>query len=105
MVMTKRDRIRVKLKSGDTHIRILLSHMMHSGHGKTLDGEPIPEEFIQDIRCWRNNEEVLSIKCGSATARNPYFSFQLKGGEIGDKIAVRWVDNLGEKGGVETEVI
>lgn len=105
MVMTQRDRIRVKLKSGGTQIRILLSHMMHSGRGKTIGGEIIPEKYIQDIRCWRNGEEVLGIKCGSATARNPYFSFQLAGGEVGDKIEVRWVDNLGKKGGVETEVI
>ena len=105
MVMTKRDRIRVKLKSGDTHIRILLSHMMHSGRGKTPEGELIPEEYIQDIRCWRNDEEVLSIKCGTATAENPYFSFQLAGGAKGDQIQIRWVDNLGRKGDVATEVI
>lgn len=105
MVMTKRDRIRAKLKSENTHIRILLSHMMHSGRGRTVEGELIPEEYIQDIRCWRNNQEVLSVKCGAATARNPYFSFQLAGGEVGDKIEIRWVDNLGKKGGVETEVI
>lgn len=104
MVMTSQDRIRAKLKSGDTHVRVLLSHMMHSGRGKTVGGELIAEEFIQDIRCWRNEEEVLSIKCGTATSRNPYFSFQLIGGEIGDKILIRWVDNLGKKGSVETLV-
>ncbi len=101
MVMAIEDRMRVKLKSGDTHIRILLAHPMNNGQGVDALGEPIPQEFIQDIRCWRNDDEVLAIKCGTATSTNPYFSFQLAGGEQGDKIAVRWVDNTGAKGEVE----
>jgi hypothetical protein len=44
----------------------------------------------------------MIIKCGTATARNPYFSFQLAGGESGDRIAIRWVDNMGAKGSAET---
>ena len=77
---------------------------MHTGHAKTEAGELIPAEFIQDIRCWRNDKEILTIKCGTATAKNPYFSFQLAGGELDDKITIRWVDNLGAKGTVETTV-
>jgi thiosulfate oxidation carrier complex protein SoxZ len=102
-VITK-DRIRAKLKSDETTVRVLLAHPMHTGRGKDQSGELIPAEFIQDFRCWRNKEEVLTIKCGTATATNPYFSFQLAGGEKGDHIAIRWVDNLGAKGTAETRV-
>lgn len=102
--VTQKDRIRAKLKVGDTTVRILLSHPMHTGRAKDEQEQLIPAEFIQDIRCWRNQQEVLTIKCGTATAANPYFSFQLQGGEQGDIIAVRWVDNLGRKGKVETVV-
>ena len=104
MTIVTRDRIRAKLKEGDTSVRILLAHPMHTGRGKNELGLLVPAEFIQDIRCWRNDREVLTIKCGTATAANPYFSFQLAGGKQGDRIAIRWVDNLGAKGTVETVV-
>ena len=104
MGLTVKDRLRAKLKADHTVVRILLAHPMHTGRGKDEADTLIPAEFIQDIRCWRNEDEVLSIKCGTATARNPYFSFQLVGGKQGDKITVRWVDNIGAKGLSETVV-
>mgnify|MGYP000591915893 CR=1 FL=1 len=104
MGLPRKDRIRAKLKSGHTTVRVLLAHPMHTGRAKNEAEELIPAEFIQDIRCWRNGEEVLTIKCGTATARNPYFSFQLLGGEQGDTITIRWVDNMGAKGTAETSV-
>lgn len=105
MAIKSRDRIRAKLQDGNTVVRILLAHPMHTGRGKNEQGELIPAEFIQDIRCWRNSEEVLTIKCGTATSRNPYFAFQLTGGEAGDVIRLRWVDNIGAKGTAETTVV
>jgi len=104
MGLPRKDRIRAKLKSEDTTVRVLLFHPMHTGRAESAEGVLIPAEFIQDIRCWRNDEEVLTIKCGTATAKNPYFSFQLVGGKQGDKITLRWVDNIGAKGTVETVV-
>lgn len=104
MAIKARDRIRAKLKDGQTTVRVLLAHPMHTGRAKNEQGELIPAEFIQDIRCWRNDKEILTIKCGTATARNPYFSFQLLGGAAGDKIMIRWVDNKGAKGITETTV-
>jgi sulfur-oxidizing protein SoxZ len=102
MAIKARDRIRAKLTDGQTIVRVLLAHPMHTGRGKNEQDELIPAEFIQDIRCWRNDKEVLIIKCGTATARNPYFSFQLAGGAAGDRITIRWVDNKGAKGTAET---
>lgn len=104
MTIVTRDRVRAKLKTGDTTVRVLLAHPMHTGRAKDPSGKLIPAEFIQDIRIWRNDREVMTVKCGTATAANPYFSFQLAGGQQGDKIAIRWVDNVGAKGVVETIV-
>jgi sulfur-oxidizing protein SoxZ len=104
MALVAKDRIRAKLKKDEITVRLLLAHPMHTGRGKNEEGELIPAEFIQDIRCWRNQDEVLTIKCGTATARNPYFSFQLAGGQLGDKITIRWVDNMGAKGIAEAIV-
>lgn len=104
MGLAAKDRIRAKLKEDETTVRLLLAHPMHTGRGKNEADQLIPAEYIQDIRCWRNDDEVLTIKCGTATARNPYFSFQLLGGQKGDKITIRWVDNIGAKGIAETVV-
>ncbi len=104
MGIATKDRIRAKLKSGNTRVRLLLAHPMHTGRAKNKQDQLIAAEFIQDIRCWCNKKEVLAIKCGTATARNPYFSFQLVGGEIDDLIEIRWVDNLGAKGLAATRV-
>jgi sulfur-oxidizing protein SoxZ len=104
MAVRGKDRIRAKLQDGDTLVRILLGHPMHTGRGKDADETLIPAEFIQDIRCWRNEKEVMTIKCGTATSRNPFFAFQLKGGNQGDVITLRWVDNTGAKGRAETLV-
>ena len=104
MAVRGKDRIRAKLQDGDTLVRILLANPMHTGRGKDASEKLIPAEFIQDIRCWRNDKEVLTIKCGTATSRNPFFAFQLKGGAKGDVIRLRWVDNTGEKGSTETQV-
>jgi thiosulfate oxidation carrier complex protein SoxZ len=106
MGMLQHDRIRATLREGHTEIRVLLIHPMASGREQNkMSVEAVSSpHFIQDIRCWRNGEQMLAVKCGPATAENPYFSFQLVGGESGDKIKVRWVDNIGQKGIVEVKV-
>lgn len=104
MSMLHQDRLRVTLRVDYTDIKILLIHPMLSGRRFNGVLSEMPVNFIQDIRCWRNDDEMLAIKCGSATAENPYFAFRLKGGQLGDKIRVRWVDNAGNKGIVESLV-
>ena len=98
------DRIRATLRANNTHIRLLLAHPMQSGRQMNADNILINAEFIQDIRCWRNENEVLVIKCGGGTSQNPYFSFELGGGQVGDTIAIRWVDNTGAKGDIKATV-
>ncbi len=104
MGVLSHDRLRAKLKGEQTMVRVLLAHPMDTGRAKDKSGHIIPAKFIQEIECWRNDRSVLTIECGTATARNPYFSFYLKGGERGDRIRLRWVDNQGNKGEVETQV-
>ena len=87
MVMERKDRIRAKLKGDDTYIRVLLAHVTRSAKEAENEAEETMEEFIQDIRCWRNGDEVLIIKCGIATSDDPYFAFQLAGGKKGDVIS------------------
>ncbi|MCK5728408.1 MAG: thiosulfate oxidation carrier complex protein SoxZ, partial [Methylococcales bacterium] len=38
---------------------------------------------------------VVSTQLGAGISKDPYFSFMLKGGDVGDNIQVTWKDNLG----------
>jgi sulfur-oxidizing protein SoxZ len=39
----------------------------------------------------------MSAQWGTAVSKNPFMQFAFKGGKAGDKIAVTWVDNRGDK--------
>jgi len=97
-----KDRLRAILYDDLTEVRMMLSHPMLPS--KQDEGAEQEAHFIQSIHCWRNDEQMLVIHCSEVIATDPYFSFQLEGGEVGDVIRVRWVDNLGGKGIIETPV-
>ena len=40
---------------------------------------------------------MLAAQWGPAVAKNPLVQFSLKGAKPGDRIAVAWVDNRGER--------
>ena len=102
MFLVKQDRIRAVLKHDITDVRVLLKHPMQPYD--EIDAELDQAGFIQVIQCWRNDEEMLRVHCSPETSENPYFAFQLTGGELDDVIRVRWVDNQGRKGIVEAKV-
>jgi sulfur-oxidizing protein SoxZ len=39
---------------------------------------------------------VLHVHFGGSVARDPYFSFKFKGGKVGDKVEITWVDTEGD---------
>jgi len=41
---------------------------------------------------------------GGGVSKNPYLGFKVKGAKAGDKVAVSWVDNTGDKRTDETTV-
>jgi len=47
---------------------------------------------------------VLHVNFGGSVARDPYFSFKFKGGKVGDKIVISWVDTEGDTRTDETIV-
>jgi len=58
-------------------------------------GELMPAHFIQTV-VLRHNEKILSeCQMGFGISKNPFFSFQIKSTELGDKVSISWVDNLG----------
>jgi sulfur-oxidizing protein SoxZ len=98
-------RLRAKLKDGRVTVRVLLKHPMETGARKDpKTGETVPRHFIREVVCKRNGEPVMTLDWGWGVSANPYLSFDLKEGQVGDLIAIEWVDNRGETGLVEGQV-
>ena len=90
-------RIRAQAQGDKTTVRVLVAHEMESGQRKDAAGKTVPAWFIQSISAAHNGKPVMSAQWGTAVSKNPYMQFSFKGGKVGDKIAVTWVDNRGEK--------
>ena len=90
-------RIRAQAQGDKTTVRVLVSHEMESGQRKDAAGKTVPAWYIQSISATHNGKPVMSAQWGTAVSKNPYMQFSFKGGKVGDKIVVTWVDNRGEK--------
>jgi sulfur-oxidizing protein SoxZ len=90
-------RIRVAERDGVVNVRILMSHEMETGQRKDSSGNLVPAHFIRNVVATYQGRTVLSAQWGTAVAKNPFLEFSFKGGRKGEKIAVTWEDNKGEK--------
>ena len=90
-------RIRAQAQGDKTTVRVLVSHEMESGQRRDAAGKTVPARFIQNIVATHNGKTVMSAQWGPAVSKNPYMQFSFKGAKAGDKVAVSWTDNKGEK--------
>jgi sulfur-oxidizing protein SoxZ len=90
-------KIRASAAGDSTEVKVLMSHEMETGQRKDAQGQTIPAWFIQNVVVTWNGRTVLSAQWGTAVAKNPFLSFRFKGGAKGDKIAITWTDNRGDK--------
>ena len=90
-------RIRAQAAGDKTTVRVLMSHEMETGQRKDSAGKVIPAWFIQEVSATLNGKPVMSGQWGPAIAKNPFLQFTIKGGKAGDKVAISWVDNRGDK--------
>lgn len=98
-------RIRAELSGDITDVKALVSHPMETGLRKDAKtGELIPAHFIQEVNCEHNGKTVVTAQWGVAISKNPYLSYQFKGGKKGDKIKISWVDNKGDKDSEEGKI-
>lgn len=91
-------KIRTKRKDGKTQIRMLIAHPME--HGRNRDAKTnalIPAHFIQELTVKLNKNLMINGKIGANISKDPFFAFILRGGNVGDKITISWLDNLGNK--------
>jgi sulfur-oxidizing protein SoxZ len=97
-------KIRATLKGDVADVRILMMHPMETGQRKDSKGELVPAHFIKQVVVTHNGKTVLDAEWTQAISRNPFLGIRIKGAKVGDKIAVTWIDNKGDKRTDEVEV-
>ena len=90
-------RIRAQAAGDKATVRVLMSHEMETGQRKDAAGKVIPAWFIREVTAQLNGKTVMTAQWGPSVAKNPFLQFNVKGAKAGDKIAVTWVDNRGDK--------
>ena len=89
-------KIRAAVKDGITEVKILMQHEMETGLRKDADGTLVPAWFITEVKAQYQGRVVLEAQFGQSISKNPYLLFRFKGGAVGEKISVNWVDNKGD---------
>lgn len=98
-------KIRATLKGDVCTVKALIKHEMETGQRKDKKtGQVIPAHFIQEVNCTHNGSSVLNAAWGAVISKNPYLSIEFAGAKKGDKVALSWVDNKGEKDSAETAI-
>ena len=90
-------RIRAQAAGAGATVRVLMAHEMETGLRKDAAGNTIPAWYIQQVSAQLNGRTVLTAQWGQSVAKNPFLQFVVKGAKAGDKIAVTWLDNKGDK--------
>ena len=90
-------RIRAQVQGSGAVVRVLMSHEMETGQRKDSAGNTIPAWFIQEVSASLNGKPVMTAQWGPAISKNPFVQFTVKGAKAGDKIAIAWTDNKGDK--------
>lgn len=95
-------RIRATTTDGVTEVKALMTHPMETGLRKNPDGSLVPLHFITEVTALHNDRVVLSAYWGQAVSQNPFLAFRFTGGAPGDKVTIKWLDNLGESQASDT---
>ncbi len=90
-------RIRAQSQGNNAVVRVLMSHEMETGQRRDGAGRVIPAWFIQEVSAAHNGKTVMTAQWGPSIAKNPFLQFTVKGAKAGDKIAISWIDNKGDK--------
>ena len=103
--MADQMKMRVTLKDDTANIKVLMNHDMETGLRKDAKtGQLVPAHYIQLVTATLNGKPVMEAQWGTAVSKNPFLEFRVKGAKTGDKVAVNWVDNTGDKNSVEETI-
>ncbi|MEW6414880.1 MAG: thiosulfate oxidation carrier complex protein SoxZ [Pseudomonadota bacterium] len=98
-------RIRATMAGDVADVKVLMNHPMETGTRKDAKtGQLVPAHYITEVTATLNGKTVLDAEIGPAVSKNPFLGFRVKGAKAGDTVAVKWVDNTGDKNSAETKI-
>lgn len=97
-------KVRASLAGDIVEVKCLINHPMESGLRKDAAGNTVPAHHITNLNAALNGKPVLDAQWGGGISKNPYLTFKVKGAKAGDKIAIDWTDNKGEKNSAEASI-
>ena len=90
-----RIRIPDQIRQGDLiTVNAIISHPMDTGFFRTVEGNPIPAYFINDVVVTYGEQEVARFERTSGISRDPLVSFTLKADKEAP-LRMVWSDNKG----------
>lgn len=95
--MAEQIKIRAQIQGETTDVRILMQHPMETGQRKDDKGQTFPAHFIQTFTVSLNGKTIVDGQLNTSVSKNPLFTFKVRGIKPGDKLAVAWIDNTGDK--------
>lgn len=95
--MADQIKIRVQNLGEIADIRVLMLHPMETGQRKDDKGQTFAMNFIQTFTINLNGKPIIDGQLNTSISKNPLFTFKARGIKAGDKLAVAWVDNLGDR--------
>ncbi len=102
--MSAEIKIRAQLQGDIALVRILMQHPMESGQARDETGKMIPAHFIQHFTVQLNGQRLVDGQLNTSIATNPLFTFKTRNIKAGDRLAVRWTDNMGKERRDEIDV-
>ena len=98
-------RIRATMAGDVADVKVLMNHPMETGTRKDAKtGQLVPAHYITEVTATLNGKTVLDAEIGPAVSKNPFLGFRVKGAKAGDTVAVKWVDNTGDKNSAEATI-
>lgn len=96
--MSEPMKIRAQVSGDVVDVKVLMNHPMETGQRQDpKTGQKVPVHFIQNVTATLNGKTVLDAQWSQAISKNPFLGFKVKGGKVGDKLVITWVDNKGDK--------
>lgn len=90
-------KIRAQIQGEITDLRILMQHPMETGQRKDEQGQTLGVHFIQTFTVSHNGKLMIEGQLNTSISKNPLFAFKARGIKAGDKLAVSWTDNSGDR--------
>ncbi len=98
-------KMKIKPAEGEHDALCLIKHPMETGNRvDQKTGKKVPAHFIQGMHFNVNGNEVAFANLSQGISKNPLIGVRITGAKTGDKVAVSWEDNLGNKGTAEATV-